>query len=161
MKSISIKQQFLAFDLAEDLHCMTSTEFLLEVTTFRVEQILPILNLPQMVMGLSNYRSEILSIIDLPALLGLPGFYTKREQQFFNTIVVKHNSKIAGLAVPYIGQLFHAKPTEMQTSYPQRIPNALRKCTSNTYHPIKGKDMLVIDLGQLFAILENKRAIEL
>lgn len=148
------RRQFLAFELAKDFRCLTATEHLLEVTSFSIDQIVPIMDVPDSVMGLANYRSAIIGVIDLPALLDLPSLCEQYEHQTFQTVVVRHNEKIAGFCVSSIGQLLQVNNHELVSTAPKNLPRKFIKCVQSSYQPLKGKDMLVIDITKLFDILE-------
>ena len=155
------RRQFLAFELAQDFLCLTATDHLLEVTSFSIDQIVPLMNVPDSVMGIASYRSEIIGVIDLPGLLDMPSLCEQYEHQTFQTIVVRHHERIAGFAVNAIGQLLQVNNSELIPTSPKNLPRKFIKCVQSSYHPPKGKDMLVIDITRLFDILEAISNIEL
>ncbi len=65
------QQQFLRFHLEPDTAAMISVSQLSEVLTIGLGQIVPIPHLPPWVLGVYNWRGEILWMVDLGYLLGL------------------------------------------------------------------------------------------
>ncbi len=65
------KEQFLRFHLVPDTTLMLSITQLTEVLTIPVGQIIPIPHMPAWVMGVYNWRGEILWMVDLGQLVGL------------------------------------------------------------------------------------------
>ncbi|GBF83604.1 chemotaxis signal transduction protein [Aphanothece sacrum FPU3] len=64
-------EQFLRFDLVPDTTLMLPVAQLTEVLTVPLGQIVPIPHMPPWVMGIYNWRGEILWMVDLGHLLGL------------------------------------------------------------------------------------------
>lgn len=65
------EEQFLRFFLEPDLVGMLSLSQLTEVLTIPASQILPIPHLKPSVMGVYNWRGEVLWMVDLGHLIGL------------------------------------------------------------------------------------------
>ena len=74
-------EQFLRFHLAPDTTALLPIQQLTEVLKIPIGQIMPIPHMPTWVMGVYNWRGEILWMVDLGHLLGLPPWY----QQTLNT----------------------------------------------------------------------------
>lgn len=64
-------QQFLRFHLAPDTTAMLLVQQMTEVLNIPLGQIVPIPHLPAWVMGVYNWRGEILWMVDLGHLIGL------------------------------------------------------------------------------------------
>ncbi len=73
--------QFLRFTLIPDTEIMLSLEQITEVLSIGNGQIVPIPHMPSWIMGVYNWRGEILWMIDLGQLVGLTPIY----QQHINT----------------------------------------------------------------------------
>ncbi len=65
------QEQFLRFFLIPETWAMLPVSQVTEVLTLPVSQVVPIPQMPHWVMGVYNWRGEVLWIIDLGLLLGL------------------------------------------------------------------------------------------
>ena len=75
------KEQFLRFLLEPQTRLMLPVEQITEVLKINVGQIVPIPQMPAWVMGVYNWRGNILWMIDLGSLIGFDSWY----QQGVNT----------------------------------------------------------------------------
>ncbi|MGL4620428.1 chemotaxis protein CheW [Chroococcidiopsis sp.] len=64
-------EQFLRFYLEPDTAALLPVTQLLEILKLSAEQIVPIPHMPSWVMGVYNWRGEILWMVDLAELVGL------------------------------------------------------------------------------------------
>ncbi|HEY9652883.1 MAG TPA: chemotaxis protein CheW, partial [Coleofasciculaceae cyanobacterium] len=69
--SSSASEQFLRFHLLPNTTALLPIEQLTEVLTISRDQVVPIFHMPPWVMGVYNWRGEILWILDLGHLIGL------------------------------------------------------------------------------------------
>lgn len=83
--SSTANQQFLRFHLVPDTTALLPMEQLIEVLTIPFGQIVPIFQMPPWVMGVYNWRGEILWLVDLGHLVGL----TPWHQQVHSTSVYR------------------------------------------------------------------------
>jgi positive phototaxis protein PixI len=72
------REQFLRFDIVPDATALLPIEQIAEVLSVQVAQITPIPHMPPWVMGIHNWRGEILWMIDLGHLCGFTPWYQKR-----------------------------------------------------------------------------------
>jgi positive phototaxis protein PixI len=89
----SEEEQFLRLLLIPDTTLALSVQYLLEVLTFPMNQVVSLPHLPPWVMGVHNWRGEILWMVDLGHLLGLPPWYQQPvNRSEFSAIVVHHKN---------------------------------------------------------------------
>ncbi len=82
-------EQFLRFRLVPDTTLLLPVTQLTEVITIPLGQIVPIPQMPSWVMGVYNWRGEILWIIDLGELLGLTPWHQQPQvTPIYRTIVL-------------------------------------------------------------------------
>lgn len=92
----TITQQFLRFHLVPDTTALLPMEQLIEVLTIPVGQIVPIFQMPPWVMGVYNWRGEILWLIDLGHLVGLTPWHQQiHSTSVYKAIVLQSNSTAA------------------------------------------------------------------
>jgi purine-binding chemotaxis protein CheW len=85
---------------------------------FEVKKIVPIPCCPDRILGNTNLRGEILTIVSLHELLGLPA-YTREE--ISNAVVVVVDSTIFGIAIDAVFDVMHLQSEELSP-----IPTALQ-----------------------------------
>lgn len=83
----SKQQQFLKFYLEPDTKIMLPIEQITEVLKINLAQIIPVPEMPTWVMGVHNWRGEILWMIDLGSLIGLNTWY-EQENPNLNIIAI-------------------------------------------------------------------------
>lgn len=66
------QQQFLSCSLGGGTHVLLPVIHLVEVLNFPLDQVTPIPHLPPWVRGVYNWRGEVLWVVDLGQLIGLP-----------------------------------------------------------------------------------------
>jgi positive phototaxis protein PixI len=86
----SASEQFLRFHLAPDTTALLPVQQLTEVLTISSSQIVPIFNMPTWVMGVYNWRGEILWIVDLGHRIGLAPILEQAANRSTHTAIVLH-----------------------------------------------------------------------
>jgi positive phototaxis protein PixI len=89
-----VTQQFLRFYLMPDTTALLPIHQLTEVLKIPKNQIVPISHMPPWVMGVYNWRGEILWIIDMGHLIGLtPWHQQETNASTYTVIVLQAHSK--------------------------------------------------------------------
>ena len=92
-----VGQQFLRFHLFPDTTVLLPVTQMIEVLTIPVNQVVPIPNMSPWVMGVYNWRGEILWNIDLGSLLGLTPLYQQAiTRTNYTTIVLVSRQQLTG-----------------------------------------------------------------
>lgn len=103
----SASEQFLRFHLFPNTTALLPIPQLTEVLTIPSNQIVPIFQMPPWVMGVYNWRGEILWIIDLGHLVGLTPWYQQTSHTSSHAAVVlqahSHQTKQTNSQNPMIG----------------------------------------------------------
>lgn len=87
-------QQFLRFKLQSDTIALLPVNQLVAVLTIDVAQIAAIPHLPGWVMGVYNWRGEVLWIIDMDHLLGnIPWHQHKSHAARYNILLLEHTGE--------------------------------------------------------------------
>ena len=90
--SSSASEQFLRFHLEPDITALLPIQHLSEVLTIPIGQIVPIFNLPAWVMGVYNWRGEVLWMVDLNHLIGLTPWYQQMSKGRQHTVLNESHS---------------------------------------------------------------------
>ncbi|MGK7949457.1 MAG: chemotaxis protein CheW [Xenococcaceae cyanobacterium] len=87
------EEQFLRFSLEPDTKLMLPIEQITEVLKIAVGNIVPIPEMPSWIVGVYNWRGEILWMADLGHLIGLNSWYeTGINATTYNALVLSQNN---------------------------------------------------------------------
>ncbi len=84
----STDKQFLRFQLHPDTKAMLPIRQITEVLKIQFSQIVPIPQMPVWVMGVYNWRGDILWMLDLGNLLGLDSWYQHQLNHSNQTAII-------------------------------------------------------------------------
>ena len=87
------KQQFLRFSLLPDVNLMITLSEIAAVLKIPFGEIIPIPDMPSWVMGVYNWRGQIVWMIDLGELLGFTPWYQQSSVASTHKAVVIHPSE--------------------------------------------------------------------
>lgn len=125
--------QFLRFFLMPDTHALLPVAQLTEVLTLPIEQMIPIPQMPQWVMGVYNWRGEVLWLVDLGYLLGLTPWYQQGQNRSTCRAIVLHpsnqqltktrnKSQMLGLIVNKVEDIDWCNPNEIKSPPESAVP---------------------------------------
>ncbi|NJR65031.1 MAG: chemotaxis protein CheW [Leptolyngbyaceae cyanobacterium CRU_2_3] len=121
-------EQFLRLHLVDTPVLLPITQ-LTEVLTIPMGQIVPISHMPAWVMGVYNWRGEVLWMIDLGHLCGLAPWYEQIAVSAYSAVVLQirtskttstAKTQTLGLVVSQIGEMEWCNPSVIQ-----RLPTSM------------------------------------
>ncbi len=151
-----IQEQFLRLHLVPDTTVMLPVAQLSEVLTIPLQQIIPIPHMPAWVMGVYNWRGEILWMVDLGHLLGL----TPWHQQILTTSTyravvlrsagdrspaTKMRSQMLGLVVNQVEEIEWCNPEEIQSPPDSAVTPSLAPFLRGYWLKGNGELMITLD----------------
>jgi positive phototaxis protein PixI len=150
-------QQFLRFQLQSNLMALIEIELVTELVNILVDRVVPMPHLPPAVMGVYNWRGEILWITDLAMLLGATAS-PQRYRSLLPTIIFtsdpnseNRESKTIGLVVDEIAEIEWCDLDLIQSPVPARIHPELAKWSRGLWVSPTGENFLVLDGRSIFA----------
>ncbi|MCU0571148.1 MAG: chemotaxis protein CheW [Oculatellaceae cyanobacterium Prado106] len=109
-------EQFLSFHLTETLHAMLPTQQLTEILNLALHQLVPIPDVAPQVMGVCNWRGDVLWLVDLGYLLGAEPLYSQGyRRSHYKAIIVHHQGHTLGLVVSQVNQMLWCDPAQIQS----------------------------------------------
>ena len=87
------EKQFLRFNLHSNTKVMLPIEQITEVLKIQFDRIVPIPQMPAWVMGVYNWRGDILWMVDLGHLIGLDPWHQKDPNRSKHTAIVLSPNK--------------------------------------------------------------------
>jgi positive phototaxis protein PixI len=148
-------EQFLSFVLPPAQKVIVSTKHLVEILNLSLGQVVPIPDVPVFVMGVCNWRGEVLWVVDLSYMLGFEPLYQHGfTQTTYKVILLRSQGKTIGLAVRNVEQMVWCNPEQIQSSSTSYVTSELSSCIQGYYLNAKQELMLVLDGEALFQTMD-------
>lgn len=162
--SASVTKQFLRFHLVPDTNALLPIPQLTEVLSIPIGQIVPISHLPAWIMGVYNWRGEILWMVDTGHLLGLTPWYQKASGTAVHTAMVLNvrshqststNSKnqMLGLVVNRIEDIEWCNPDLIQSPPSSPVTPELARFLRGYWLKSTGEMLTVLDGDAIVAAM--------
>ncbi|NEQ24571.1 MAG: chemotaxis protein CheW, partial [Microcoleus sp. SIO2G3] len=97
------RERLLRFPLGNEDSALLPLAQIAEIFRVNVEDILPVPEMPSCVLGICNWRGEMLWLVDLDQLLGYPPLYLMADAPM--AIVVQASTQPLGLVVSQVNDL--------------------------------------------------------
>ena len=165
-QTAGVEQQFLRFHLVPDTTVLLAVHQMTEVLTIPVGEIVPIPQLPAWVMGVYNWRGEILWMVDLGHLVGLTPLYQQATNRSNYTAVVVHteqqpgsrragiqntSGKKLGLVVNRLEDMEWCNPDLIQSPPQSSVSSELVKFLRGYWLKTNGDILVVLDANSIIA----------
>jgi positive phototaxis protein PixI len=138
--------QFLCFQLPAGTWAMLPTQQLVEIVSLSLSQVIPIPDISPSMLGVCNWRGEVLWLTDLAHLLGFEPLYNQSLQKGqLNTIIVHRSGQTLGLGVEQVSQMVWCDRAQIQPAPMQQLSAMLTRCLQGYWTDPQGKGFLVLD----------------
>jgi purine-binding chemotaxis protein CheW len=104
----SPQQQYLTFRLSEEWYGLSVYQLVEVLPKIKITRVPSV---PDHILGVMNFRGEVLSAVDLKKFFGLPQGESRADQAI---VVVEHAEMQAGLLVDEIGDLVDLAPEDLR-----------------------------------------------
>ncbi len=118
-------RKFLTFHLCQDTEVMVGVELVLSTLQVPREQIIVIPDMPTWVMGVYNWRGEILWIIDLAQQLDLVDSITVSPSRLKSILILQINDLRMGMAVEQVHDILSSPLRAITSVSTVTAPQAL------------------------------------
>ena len=158
------KEQFLRFYLEPDLNAALPVDQMTEVFTVSTTKVVPIPHMPPWVIGVYNWRGEILWLVDLGYLLGGTPLYQQTSSRSLYTAIVVNSQqsggrqgsstagkKMLGLAVNRVEDMEWFNPDLIQSPPESAINAALIPFLRGYWLKNNGEIVVVLDGNSIIA----------
>lgn len=146
---IEPEKQFIQLALKTETPILLSVLNLVEILTIPVNQIVPIFQLPAWVMGVYNWRGDILWMVDLNHLMGLSPWYQQKNYPSKHTVIVlkpqaKQNlpevgEPMVGLVVNQVDDMVICEPELIQAIADLKLPETIQSFLEGCWTGEDGK----------------------
>jgi positive phototaxis protein PixI len=148
---MSTQQQFLRFQIQPSLMALMEIELVTELVNIPSDRIVPMPHLPAAVMGIYNWRGEILWIVNLATLIGasLP---QGRSRSLQPTIILSTGvtpedrlQKTVGLVVDELDEIEWFDLDSIQSPIPDHLYPEFSKWANGLWISATGENFLRLD----------------
>lgn len=120
------RQRFLQFNLLEEYRVLLSLQTIAEIWQIRTSDILPIPEISSSMLGVCNWRGEIIWLADLNALVGNhPLWHQIPLFEHPIVVVIQTAQKTVGLVVPQVNDIELIDPQAIQQNAEDLYPPAI------------------------------------
>ncbi|MCS6782255.1 MAG: chemotaxis protein CheW [Gloeomargarita sp. SKYBB_i_bin120] len=148
----------LSFHLAPDTLALIPARDCLEVMPLARDQVVPIPEMPPAVMGVTNWRGEVLWLVDLAYGLGfapLPELYPL-QSSYYALILMPRDQRL-GVVVAQVGQILTCPLNEVQSPPGTTLTAALAQCLRGYWLTNDNRTFLVLDTQGLVGALATSQ----
>ncbi|HEY9828338.1 MAG TPA: chemotaxis protein CheW [Stenomitos sp.] len=140
------RQQFLRFQLPDGTLAMIAAQHLAEILSLDLHQVIPIPDMEPSMMGVCNWRGEVLWLLDLGAWLGLEALYTNGLQRGkLNVLTLQHQGITLGLGVAQVEQMVLCDLHTLKPAPTQNLSSTLASCVQGYWVDPQGSVVLGLD----------------
>lgn len=119
-------EKFLRFQFSPEITALLPLASVKEMLKISVEEILPVPDMPDCVLGVHNCRGEMLWLVDLDIQIGLSSLNRNTLDQHLalptsnvlTAIAIEADDKSVGIVVPQVIDIEVHRPEALQTPYP-------------------------------------------
>ncbi len=165
-KKHSEEEQFLKFILLPDTNLMISLTEIAAVLKIPFGQVIPIPEMPSWVIGVYNWRGEIVWMIDLGQLLGFTPWYQQSVSTSNHKAVVIHPSDqnrksrttgdLVGLIVSDVNDIEWCNTNELHSPPASAVTNELAPFLRGYWVKDGGEIIVTIDSDAIFAAMPKE-----
>jgi positive phototaxis protein PixI len=137
-------EQFLSFRLTSTIQAMLPTQQLTEILNLSFNQIVPIPEMPPQMMGVCNWRGEVLWLVDVGYLLGAEPLFELRRTGC-KAIVVQYQGQALGLVVNQVNQMIWCDVAQVRALPENQLTPELATCLQGYWLTPQQETLLVLD----------------
>ena len=121
--------QFLKLNLVDGTKLMIPTHQLTEALNIEGTQVVSIPDVHPALLGVYNWRGEVLWLLDVGLYLGYDALYAKNSGlAHINVAIAHHQNQLIGLCVKDLDDIIRLNITQLQTQLPPDISPHLQSC---------------------------------
>jgi positive phototaxis protein PixI len=139
-------QQFIRCALSGARQTLLPTQQLLEILGAAQTPIIPIPDMPDAVMGVCNWRGEVLWLVDLSSCLGFdPLPFSDLQRKAYKTLICKAGSHTVGFVVTQVEQMVWLERSQILPLPNPPTHSVLALALQGYYAAPAGEMVLVLD----------------
>jgi positive phototaxis protein PixI len=108
--STAAATRFLSLYITPTEEMLLPTEQMVEILSLRLEEVLPVPETSSLVVGVFNWRQQVVWLIDVPAVLGrLPLAQQSPGLLQRDVVVVNYQGQTLGLGITRVGKIYQGQ----------------------------------------------------
>lgn len=144
--------KYLSFSITPHCAGLLPTSELVEAVRWKMVEILPIPEMHPSVMGVCQWRGQVLWVVDLAYLLNSEPIHTHQADNSC-MIVIKVQEQVLGLVVPAVGQLIDCDRQQFKPLSELSPPPSLIPYLKQGYSPENQPTYWVLDHPKILSTL--------
>lgn len=153
--------QFLTFVLAPEQKALLPTQQLLEIVKVNLSQLTAIAGISTSIMGVYNWRGDVIWVVDLASMLGYKPLYAQeydqgKFQDKCHIIFLRSQDHVLGFAVSQVGQMIRCDKATIQTSGFTFTNPAMMKACRGYWLNGSNETFLVLDGDAITQIVQTR-----
>lgn len=146
-------QKFLRFQLGGKDTTLIAVEPIVEIIPLKIREILPVPQMPSYVLGIYNWRGDMLWLTDLGHLVGFPPLFQSRSSASrAMAIVVGFEEKSMGLVVSEVTDIEAYSRSQMRPSDPQLFSEQLLPFLQGYFITDSNDILVALEVRSLFQV---------
>lgn len=150
------KSRFLRFSLNAETEGLLSLEHLVEVIKVNPQEILPIPEVPEYLLGIANRRGEAVWIVDLLYLMGATHLSQRKPiPQVSMAILLQAEEQEIGLLVDRVRAIELYNSNNLQSFATQTLPPQILNFVEGYFIDEGGNTLTLLAVDNIIAKVEN------
>jgi positive phototaxis protein PixI len=150
-------QQYLRFQINTGVYGMLPTQQLTEISNLSLSQVVPIPDTLPEVIGVYNWRGEILWVMDLGYWLGFDPLHTESfGKGQLNVMIIHHQGQRLGLGIKSVDQMIWCDAQQIRPASQMQTTPTLTQCLCGYWSAPTGEVVLALDGGTVIEGLKEK-----
>ena len=147
--------RYLSFYLNDHEQAVIETTYLSEIIYVEKESITPVFAMNESVMGVFNYRGDIVCLVDLGKILGFLALSKYPNLIRYGVLIMKYENNLIGLVCQKIGKIFPEEYFISSKNYHNLQNKTIDFCIQQEKYNKEGDIFLDLNFLNLLAILNS------
>ena len=146
-------QKFLRFQLGGKDTTLMAVNPIVEIIPLKIREILPVPQMPSYVLGIYNWRGDMLWLADLGHLVGFPPLFQSRSSRNqAMAIVVQSEEKYLGMVVSQVTDIEPYPWSQMRPTDPQLFSERLVPFLQGFFITESNEILVALEVRSLFRV---------
>jgi positive phototaxis protein PixI len=146
-------QKFLRFQLGDKDTTLIAVNPIIEIIPLKIREILPVPQMPSYVLGIYNWRGDMLWLADLGHLVGFPPLFQSRaSRSVAMAIVVQSEEKSMGMVVSQVIDIEQYSWSQMRPTDPQLFSDRLLPFLQGFFITESNDILVALEVRSLFQV---------
>jgi positive phototaxis protein PixI len=146
-------QKFLRFQLGGKDTSLIAVNPIVEIIPLKIQEILPVPQMPSYVLGIYNWRGDMLWLADLGHLVGFPPlFHSRASRSLAMAIVVQSEEKSMGLVVSQVTDIEQYSWSQLRPNDPQLFSDQLLPFLQGFFITESNEILVVLEVRSIFQV---------